>query len=399
MAGLPRKVPIIMRIWQPKKKQPCHSNGYLQTAADVHRHRNRFLRNPLAKLFVPPLLRMSPGYPCCCCEEKVLVVCNYCTDGQSPAQWMVTIAGATIVEDGNVTLDINGSHRLEPVTVCDWRDNLPLCGGASCTAFVPLRLSMTDSYDIIVQYGEAIPGGTSEPFGTFCNYECTWRKHFSQEELVDGKIDCLSLSGLELTEISSQGIPTGATCHVSAHPYELPPYDYYQCDDKINYYVPLCRLPLVAPGPPAIEVNIDGTSYTLMRTGYECPGEDYDMGYDPSWLYYENIDPTGRIGCIGVEPIPLGTGLCLGIVPRGQYCYSIWGTYICWEDESHTSTTRSEYNFQFGIAPENFFSPPCLGLCNLNATGEVTVESVNNGCRQQGAPQWLNAPVTLRGIA
>ncbi len=62
----------------PRKKLilPCHKNGYLQSASDARKYRDRFKRNPLAKvadMFVPKPLRMSPGYPCCC-------GCNPCND-------------------------------------------------------------------------------------------------------------------------------------------------------------------------------------------------------------------------------------------------------------------------------------------------------------------------------
>ncbi len=59
-----------MRIWKPKKP-PCNPHKkHLQTLSDAKAWRNRFQRNPMAKLasglFVPQPLRMSPGYPCCC---------------------------------------------------------------------------------------------------------------------------------------------------------------------------------------------------------------------------------------------------------------------------------------------------------------------------------------------
>jgi hypothetical protein len=76
------------KLWLPGQdsKQPCHKNGYLQSASDARKWRDRFKRNPLAKvadMFVPKPLRMSPGYPCCC------GTCSACGD--------------TITSDGTVT--------------------------------------------------------------------------------------------------------------------------------------------------------------------------------------------------------------------------------------------------------------------------------------------------------
>jgi len=83
----------------PRKKLilPCHKNGYLQSASDARKYRDRFKRNPLAKvadMFIPKPLRMSPGYPCCC-GETFYEECGYCENGTVPAEWQVTLAGIT----------------------------------------------------------------------------------------------------------------------------------------------------------------------------------------------------------------------------------------------------------------------------------------------------------------
>jgi len=79
----------------PRKKLilPCHKNGYLQSASDARKYRDRFKRNPLAKvadMFIPKPLRMSPGYPCCC--ETDDVICEHCSSGYAPLQFEVTFS-------------------------------------------------------------------------------------------------------------------------------------------------------------------------------------------------------------------------------------------------------------------------------------------------------------------
>ena len=83
----------------PRKKLilPCHKNGYLQSASDARKYRDRFKRNPLAKvadMFIPKPLRMSPGYPCCCGEEvEPGEPCIKCNSGTTPAQVIATLSG------------------------------------------------------------------------------------------------------------------------------------------------------------------------------------------------------------------------------------------------------------------------------------------------------------------
>ena len=84
----------------PRKKLilPCHKNGYLQSASDARKWRDRFKRNPLAKvadMFIPRPLRMSPGYPCCCGGgggEGLGDDCTPCGVANTPRQWLLTIS-------------------------------------------------------------------------------------------------------------------------------------------------------------------------------------------------------------------------------------------------------------------------------------------------------------------
>ncbi len=63
-----------MRIWTPKKRKlpPCNPRKkHLQTLSDVRAYRNRFQRNPWAKvgsLLVPQPLRLQSLGLACCCE-------------------------------------------------------------------------------------------------------------------------------------------------------------------------------------------------------------------------------------------------------------------------------------------------------------------------------------------
>ena len=94
----------------PRKKLilPCHKNGYLQSASDARKWRDRFKRNPLAKvadMFIPRPLRMSPGYPRCCDVE--LASCDNCID----LQYEITLSGIN-----NGTSDDCGANYC---TTCD----------------------------------------------------------------------------------------------------------------------------------------------------------------------------------------------------------------------------------------------------------------------------------------
>ncbi len=89
-----------MKIWTPKpeKKPPCHPNGYLQRSFDAAAHRNRFCRNPWAKvgsLFVPQPLRMSPGYPCCCEACEGTCYAFTCSNSLAGSQAEVIINGVS----------------------------------------------------------------------------------------------------------------------------------------------------------------------------------------------------------------------------------------------------------------------------------------------------------------
>lgn len=84
----------------PRKKLilPCHKNGYLQSASDARKWRDRFKRNPLAKvadMFVPKPLRMSPGYPCCCESWTPGYECTACIEDTIRTQYQVEISGLT----------------------------------------------------------------------------------------------------------------------------------------------------------------------------------------------------------------------------------------------------------------------------------------------------------------
>jgi len=104
-----------MRIWTPAN-QPCHDNGYLQTAADARARRNRFRFNPLAKvagLFVPqPLRAVAAARRRCCCDTTPDGVYVDCANQYLPSTYTVTIGGFTgECACANGTFDIPFSYQ------------------------------------------------------------------------------------------------------------------------------------------------------------------------------------------------------------------------------------------------------------------------------------------------
>jgi hypothetical protein len=192
-----------MKIWTPKK-QPCHDNRYLQTAADARAHRNRFKFNPLAKvgsLFVPSPLRMSPGYPCCCQQT---VTCNYCPDGIAPAQIEVVITGFSNDVDCTGCGVLNDTFILDYSEVaCIWTYNFTMqCDTVNwpgdTSAQVMCRMDGTKDISVFVNIGTP------------------WYHHFNKQFVSD--IQCLELDD-DLPYVYDGGAPcdgSSATCHVTA---------------------------------------------------------------------------------------------------------------------------------------------------------------------------------------
>jgi hypothetical protein len=116
----------------PRKKLvlPCHKNGYLQSASDARKYRDRFKRNPLAKvadMFVPKPLRMSPGYPCCCGETLVPCACldaiaNYC---DSCEEVSVTIGGYSYICERVSSVSYRYPSTCSVNPGWDWDDGYP----------------------------------------------------------------------------------------------------------------------------------------------------------------------------------------------------------------------------------------------------------------------------------
>jgi len=193
-----------MKIWQPKPKQPCHKNGYLQSASDMIAHRNRFQRNPWAKvgsLFVPKPLRMSPGYPCCCEEEEssassassasssassssistssssswetgsILQCCDDSGGGFFPDSVQVNFSGyGTNGSCANCT-SINGTFSLPwwfdqtvfGLTYHHYKLEVPSGGGSSCSyAFTSFVVCDTDRGLIRFVVDLAVPNGPDQ---------------------------------------------------------------------------------------------------------------------------------------------------------------------------------------------------------------------------------------------
>ena len=119
---------------QKKKKPPCLKNGYAQSFKDMLAHKNRFRYNPLAKLFVPQPLRMSPGYPCCC-GESCECVCSIFQDSEAPCCIKVTIAGMAEGTCGSC-ISLNKAYYLHQnaPNSCTWTHLFwAICGLSSIT--------------------------------------------------------------------------------------------------------------------------------------------------------------------------------------------------------------------------------------------------------------------------
>lgn len=113
----------------PRKKLilPCHKNGYLQSASDARKYRDRFKRNPLAKvadMFIPKPLRMSPGYPCCCGGSEP-GLCSYCLNDEAPMEMQVTFYDIENLSCNNCNL-LNDPFVLSyNEGMCNWTLNTP----------------------------------------------------------------------------------------------------------------------------------------------------------------------------------------------------------------------------------------------------------------------------------
>ena len=204
-----------MKIWKPTPtpKPPCHRNGYLQTASDARAHRNRFRRNPWAKvgsLFVPRLLRMSPGYPCCC---GGIGECTVCVEGTVPDSYSVTFAG---IIDGDseicgdncsegVCLGYNGTFVLDYVLDCLFTYETPgNCPEAYESPYTQkIVLNITAVVGMNVYYWN-----TTEIYHAYSR----WTKAFP------GAADC-DVTDFALDRAETDTCPcdtTAATCHVTA---------------------------------------------------------------------------------------------------------------------------------------------------------------------------------------
>lgn len=132
----------------PRKKLilPCHKNGYLQSASDARKYRDRFKHNPLAKvadMFIPRPLRMSPGYPCCCGGKH----------------WSCSCLGSTMPDTYRVEIANSGYAELDQI----WYIELDGCYGiiptdASCSCSFGngcsyLKLEYNDVGIVVTAYG------------------------------------------------------------------------------------------------------------------------------------------------------------------------------------------------------------------------------------------------------
>ena len=85
-------------------------------------------------LFVPPTLRWSPGYPCCCGPSWTAGdPCSTCS-GDAPAQWLVTIEGMA-GSSCEACDDLNGEYiaTQSESYPCVWIWDRGDYGEAGCT--------------------------------------------------------------------------------------------------------------------------------------------------------------------------------------------------------------------------------------------------------------------------
>ena len=115
-----------MHIFGKTKKPSCNPRvKHLQTLSDARAWRDRFRLNPWAKvgsLFVPLPLRMSPGYPCCCCNP-----CNEecpCTpflpaDAPGPPWEMIIPSPGIVIPDAIVHCLCSENMTVEGTFILD----------------------------------------------------------------------------------------------------------------------------------------------------------------------------------------------------------------------------------------------------------------------------------------
>jgi hypothetical protein len=186
----------------PRKKLilPCHKNGYLQSASDARKYRDRFKRNPLAKvadMFVPKPMRMSPGYPCCC---------EVCTDfpcgGDLPDQIELTFDGITN-DTCSECIDLNGTYILDYCPECfngpyEWRYTASLpCGGSYCYFWI-LRLGPGDCP---ARYGAGF--NAAFPYG----WSVTYSKQFT-----NSRPPCSKINNMDIPIYDNILCGSGGTC-------------------------------------------------------------------------------------------------------------------------------------------------------------------------------------------
>ncbi len=154
-----------MKIWKPKKP-PCNpQKKHLQTLSDARAWRNRFKLNHLAKLasglFVPQLLKMSPGYPCCCGGADGFP-CGTCILGTVKDEVDVIFDGVVNDRCGECDTEFNGSfitsQLIDLSGLCKWfLSTGSLCGeGRSeitvfvTSAFISVSLNVFQINEVIL---------------------------------------------------------------------------------------------------------------------------------------------------------------------------------------------------------------------------------------------------------
>ena len=148
-----------MKIWTPNQnaKQPCHRNGYLQSAADVRTRRNRFRLNPLARvgsILVPQPLRFAGGRRRCCCG----IDCLPCTTCPSTVGFAVTLSAFD---------EVKCPGYNDTFIVDCWSEEA--CVWSSAFQDVNIRLSVFFDPDMEVSlYTEADAGPGVEEFPWEC---------------------------------------------------------------------------------------------------------------------------------------------------------------------------------------------------------------------------------------
>ncbi len=157
-------------------------------------------------LFVPPLLKFAPGYPCCCSD-----VCLKCSQFLNVVEFNVTLANVQNASCADCDINFNNTFNvrfffsdvIETTYRCGWTTLASSCEGESFLLLWFIYSASADTTTIRVH----LPG--SSPFTLYFSL------------VLDGTLNCSDISSLDIPEnisaVSDDGScdSTIATCEVT----------------------------------------------------------------------------------------------------------------------------------------------------------------------------------------